>query len=301
MKSGRHAAISRKKARWSSTCRSISPTSWPACRAAAATSSSPKGSSRRKILVYISGPGWTARTLIWTAPVCGDWHRGEDRASRAIVPRRIKFSGSQPQQALDVAAEDLGLVLVAQRDAVHPIGAGLVLDKRVVDREQDAVDPHLHHAAEQRRVGEEAAGGDPEMLAERVAEPVRPGPVAHQGHVDAPQQEGQALTEMAEDDLEPGIGVEHAAQHQPDALRRGLHREAPGGAQDVRVLLDIILVVDIDDRRMWHRRVHVERHVERLGALEDRPEPLVVEKQAAGQPVHHRALETEPGDGAFEL
>src|SRR5229473_7879248 len=255
MTSGRHASTSRKNARWLSTCKSISRTSCPACRAAAATSSSPKGSSRRKILVYISGPGWTASTFIWTAPFPAVGAEGKIARNARSFPRHIKFSGSQPQQALDVAAEDLGLVLLAQRDAMHPLGPWPVLDKRVVDRKQDAVDPHLHHAAQQRRVGEEAAGGNPEMLAEGVAKPVRPGAVAHQGHVDPPQQEGQALAEMAEDDLQSGIGVEHAAQHEPDALGRGLHREAPGGAQDVRILLDIVLVVDVDDGRVGHRRV----------------------------------------------
>src|SRR5207248_9035186 len=116
-----------------------------------------------------------------------------------------------------------------------PFNTGLVFDKRIVDREQDTVDAHLHHAAQQRRVGEKPARRDPEMLAERVAEPVRSGPVTHQRHVDAPEQEGKTLAEMTEDNLEPRISVEHAAQYETDALGRGLHRETPGGAQDVRV------------------------------------------------------------------
>ncbi len=47
--------------------------------------------------------------------------------------------------------------------------------------------------------------------------------------------------------------------------------------------------------------MHVERHVEGGGALENRPEPLVVEKEPVGQPVDERPLEAEPGDGALEL
>ena len=47
--------------------------------------------------------------------------------------------------------------------------------------------------------------------------------------------------------------------------------------------------------------MEVDRHVELLGALVDRPELLVVEEHAAGQAVHHRALEAELGHGALEL
>ena len=46
--------------------------------------------------------------------------------------------------------------------------------------------------------------------------------------------------------------------------------------------------------------MQIDRNVERLRALEDRPEPLVVEKDAVGEPVDHRALEAELG-GALEL
>ena len=42
--------------------------------------------------------------------------------------------------------------------------------------------------------------------------------------------------------------------------------------------------------------MQVDRHIERLRALEDRPEPLVVEKDAVGEAVDHGALEAELGD-----
>src|ERR1051326_2041193 len=54
----------------------------------------------------------------------------------------------------------------------------------------------------ERGIGETPARRDPEMRAKRVAEPVRPGPVAPQRHVDAPQQKRQPLAEMAEDNLD---------------------------------------------------------------------------------------------------
>ena len=47
--------------------------------------------------------------------------------------------------------------------------------------------------------------------------------------------------------------------------------------------------------------MQVDRHAELLGALVDRPELLVVEEHAVGEPVQHRALEAELRDAALEL
>ena len=67
------------------------------------------------------------------------------------------------------------------------------------------------------------------------------------------------------------------------------------------ILADVILVIGIDDGRMRDRRVQIKRHVERLGALEDRPESTIIEKQAIAQSMHHCPLEAESGDGAFQF
>jgi hypothetical protein len=48
--------------------------------------------------------------------------------------------------------------------------------------------------------------------------------------------------------------------------------------------------------------MQVDRHVERLGALVDRPELLQIQELAlAGEPVQHRAFEAEPSHRALEL
>jgi hypothetical protein len=52
---------------------------------------------------------------------------------------------------------------------------------------------------------------------------------------------------------------------------------------------------------MGQSRVDVDRHIERLRPFVDRPEALVVVKDAGGHAVDHRAFEAEPGDGAFEF
>ena len=98
-----------------------------------------------------------------------------------------------------------------------------------------------------------------------------------------------------------GCVVEHAGQHQADRLRRGLHRVAPARAHHQREVLGVVLVVDFRHLRMRQRGMEVDRHVELLGALVDRPVFLVVEEFAVGHAVQHGALEAELGDRALEF
>ena len=98
-----------------------------------------------------------------------------------------------------------------------------------------------------------------------------------------------------------GIGVEHARQHHADRERRGLHGEAPAGRGDAGMLRHVVLEVKLDHGRVRHAGMEIERHVERLGALEDRPEALVVEEHAVAQPVHHGADEAVLRHDALEF
>src|ERR1700733_12820077 len=100
------------------------------------------------------------------------------------------------QQLLDIAGEDFHLVLLAERDVRDPLDRGLVLDERGIDRENDPIDAQLLHAAHQRRVREEAARRDIEMLAEELAEIERLVARPRQRRVDAPQQERQPFAQM---------------------------------------------------------------------------------------------------------
>src|SRR2546421_12155532 len=67
------------------------------------------------------------------------------------------------QQPLRVAARDLGLVLIAQRNGCEPRGTRRIRLEWIVDREQDALDAHLLHAQQQGRIGEETAGRNAEV------------------------------------------------------------------------------------------------------------------------------------------
>ncbi len=59
-----------------------------------------------------------------------------------------------------------------------------------------------------RRVGEVAAGGDPEVLAEdfpKCVVRIVPG----KDMIRAPEEEGQTLTQMTKDDFQIGMGLEY--------------------------------------------------------------------------------------------
>jgi len=133
--------------------------------------------------------------------------------------------------------------------------------------------------------------------------PKRTGGIAwpRQCLVDPPEQERQPLAKVPEDHLEFGIGLKQTAEHHAHALRRGFHREPERRPDQFGILRQIVLVVDLDNGRMRERGVQIDRHVERGRALEDRPEPLVIDEKAVGEAVDHRTLEAELCDGALKF
>jgi hypothetical protein len=52
---------------------------------------------------------------------------------------------------------------------IQSVPGGLSTNGQSIENRM-ALDAHLHHAAQQCRIGEVAAGGDPEMLAKHIAE-----------------------------------------------------------------------------------------------------------------------------------
>src|SRR2546426_12656694 len=109
--------------------------------------------------------------------------------------------------------------------------------------------------------------------------------------------EGQPFAEMAEDDSEPRKGIEHPREDDAQEMAAGVHREAPAGARQLLVALE----VGLHGVRVRQRWMQVDRYAERLRALEDRPVLALVEKAAARVPMDHRALEAELADATLEL
>jgi hypothetical protein len=115
------------------------------------------------------------------------------------------------------------------------------------------------------------------------------------------KQERQALTEMTEDDLDAGVPVEQAAEHQPDRMCGGLMREAPGRAHERGVPL-------VDAGLRWQRftgmevdrdvqfgdlrpQRSVERVVEITPGLVVADVGVAVDQRSDGAEVTHRTLQ----------
>src|SRR5437660_5195884 len=147
---------------------------------------------------------------------------------RGSMPRRLQFtyrweSESKLQQAFWVAAQHLLAVLWSEWHMRHPLHAGRVGHEGIIDRKENAIGAHLHHAAKQRRRREIAARRDPEVLVKGVAKGALAVALPAERHVDAPERKRQRFAEMPHDDFQSRIGVEDAREHEAYALRRCLH------------------------------------------------------------------------------
>ena len=97
--------------------------------------------------------------------------------------------------------------------------------------------------------------------------------------------------------LSLGKCVEHAGEDETKKMRTGVDAEAPGAQRELFVAVEI----GLHDRRMRFARMQVDRHAERLGAFEDAPERLLVEKPALRVTVDHRSLEVQAPNRTVEL
>src|SRR5690606_33568243 len=104
-----------------------------------------------------------------------------------------------------------------------------------------------------------------------------------------------ALAHVPQDELHPGIAVEHAAEDQAQRVGGGLDPPAPGGAGQFRVPA-VGVRIDIRVERM-----QVQGHVEVLQALPEYVVGRVVVVHAVGVAVDQRALEAQLGDGALQF
>ena len=122
------------------------------------------------------------------------------------------------------------------------------------------------------------------------------------GVVDPPQRVRQVLAQMAENDLQPRMGVEQAGAHQPQRMHRGLLRERPDRPEQPGMA-----VVDLRVARQRIARMQIERHVEPLHRRPERPvlRQVVIDRGVVvvdlRKAVDQRAAETEFLHAALEL
>jgi len=215
----------------------------------------------------------------------------------------LRSSGLQPEQLLRIAVRDALLVRGTDRDLLQE-GAGLHHRAvGVVDREHDALGADFEQQAEERRREIEAAEGVVHVLPQVIAErALQLGQRRLKIAVEPRQHEGQAFAQMADHDLQFRIAVEHAAQDQAKNVNGGLDVPAPArGREHPAHFRREAGILRLDHRLRRPRRVHVDRHVERLGALEDRPEEFVVHVAAADVAVDQRAAKAELAHAALQL
>ena len=86
------------------------------------------------------------------------------------------------------------------------------------------------------------------------------------------------------------------------AVQAGLDVPAPrAGPEHEADVVAEARVIEVVHRLGGRHRVQVDRHVERLRGLEDRPEELVVEEALERAAVDHRPDHSELAHGALEL
>ena len=103
------------------------------------------------------------------------------------------------------------------------------------------------------------------------------------------------LAQVADDDLQLGIAIERAAENHANEMHRGFNVPAPAGAREHGVHGRREPAVQrFHDRLRRHRRVQIDRDIERLGPFQHRPEELVVEIASASMAVDDRAFEALP-------
>jgi hypothetical protein len=135
------------------------------------------------------------------------------RRSGLADARAVEMLISQPEQPPRILPSDLLPVVLADRAGIEPHRGVVDVLERPVGREHDAVGADFEHGVVERRRVEIARRGDIEIFAEIIAQPFlrRPAvPVLDPriGIVDPPHRERQVLAHMAEDDLQPRMGIE---------------------------------------------------------------------------------------------
>src|SRR5262249_25577010 len=113
--------------------------------------------------------------------------------------------------------------------------------------------------------------------------------------IDPPEPERDGFAHVSDNDLEVWKPVEHAADDQPHDVSAGLDAVTPHCALD-----------SVTSKRTRHpvrrsSRMNVERPLQMLGSLENRPEFGIIEVLAVRVRVHDKSLELQPVDGTIHF
>src|SRR5262249_50167333 len=113
--------------------------------------------------------------------------------------------------------------------------------------------------------------------------------------IDTPEPERDGFTHVSDNDLEVGKPVENATDDQPDRVGTRLDTISPHGA------LDSIAAKRIRHAIRRSARMNVERTLQMLGGLKNRPESRIIKILAVCVRIHDESLESERVDGSIHL
>src|SRR5580658_3103940 len=153
------------------------------------------------------------------------------------------------------------LDLVFQRDINRP-EPFLALNHAfvgIIGRVQDAVGPHLKNSVDQRLSAEGAARCDKEVLVKinrGLLVDLHSARVHHLTVLKAPNCEWKHFTQMAQNDLKPGIFVKQSTSDQSECMRSRLYTESPRSTEQPGMSFIGLLLAG-----KWLARMQINRYV----------------------------------------
>ena len=205
-----------------------------------------------------------------------------------ISPCIWKFRGSRShwsigvlvlvkfQQLFRVLTTNIDFVLEVDLGRIEPMTSIFVGFVGIIDREENTVRTDLMDTVLQRRAGEMAGSGDPDILLEVLVDGLLAGLIQPEGLldifqpvIDTPKVKRQMLAQMSDDDLNPRKAVEDTVRndaHQVQANVVGERKRRPDK-------VFAVLVLHVVEDPLRRRRMYVDGHIE---LLNDGPEGVVL-------------------------
>src|SRR5215472_4608578 len=107
---------------------------------------------------------------------------------------------------------------------------------------------------------------------------------------------------MPDHDQQLRVPVEHSAEDHANEMNRGFDVPAPTGCrEDPTHRRGKAAIQRVNDRLRRYRRMQIDRDIQRFGALQDRPEELIVQIAATRVPIDERAFEALLPDPAIQF
>src|SRR5262249_35788290 len=209
----------------------------------------------------------------------------------------------QAQECLCVAVRDPFAVTLADRKLLQECPRLSHRSVGVINREHDPRDADLEQQVEERCCEIEAAESIVHVLTQIGAKGTRElRHLLRQVLVESRQHERNAFAQVANNDLQFRIAIEHASEHHANEVDAGFDVPAPACARKHRGYgWRKPTERSLDDCLRRHGWMQIDRDAERFGALQNRREELVIQIATARVAVDQSTFEALLPDSAVEL